>query len=413
MGVLNPMNRAHYPTYNKFVDLFLDNKLEKFSRYRDNTELSRVEKKLLESRDLLKSMKKYEAVELLESISTSSTFLDAEKNLVLAAILLSQSSFDKSLRYASQALHSFKFLKDSVGLFKVNYNISVLLNRLGNHEKSFLYIKEAEKNTSKLSDELDISRALACYYGQKNDFPNAILHLERVLHSLDHLNAFQQQTFLLVASDIFFRAGQKKLALNTVKKSIKGKMQLERARTSAYLHFIQADIFNKKLPRKPKSIKESFEYNLKWEIITNVQYGNQDELAFHWAQLHQLFPKIYSANYECINPSKQKDCFYTIFSKFYQVKADCKNYDFSTIKSKKGRKLLTILTSNQMSLRKEELIEMLWDVEYCTKFDNRFYKLIERVKIQSGVSIQNQSNSYTLQGLIPEIYYSTDNASNI
>ena len=59
-------------------------------------------------------------------------------------------------------------------------------------------------------------------------------------------------------------------------------------------------------------------------------------------------------------------------------------------------KLEKVLRGAAMPLRKEELIEKIWNIPYSPAYDSRFYKLLERVRKLSKSRIVCERRSYRM-----------------
>ncbi len=63
------------------------------------------------------------------------------------------------------------------------------------------------------------------------------------------------------------------------------------------------------------------------------------------------------------------------------------------------QKAWKVICESPTPLRKEELIEKIWDVRYSTEFDSRFYKLIERLKLKANARVIQKNRTYTFETL--------------
>ena len=59
--------------------------------------------------------------------------------------------------------------------------------------------------------------------------------------------------------------------------------------------------------------------------------------------------------------------------------------------------LCDLLMQSSLPLRKEEIIEKIWGRTYHPDLNDRFYKLMERLKKNTNAVIYNQNSSYLLK----------------
>jgi DNA-binding response OmpR family regulator len=110
------------------------------------------------------------------------------------------------------------------------------------------------------------------------------------------------------------------------------------------------------------------------------------------------FPENYKENFEIIHEADRRAPFFVFLKSLLsnrrhrlsaQVGADVQN-----LHGKAG-KMLELLRIAPMPLRREHLIEEIWNRDYTPEYDSRFYKLIERLR-KRGVPIKNTNQTYSL-----------------
>ena len=176
---------------------------------------------------------------------------------------------------------------------------------------------------------------------------------------------------------------------------IAAKTTRERGRVLFYYHSLNMYINNKKLPKKPYAVKILPEWSLKWDIISNILDGEIECVEYLWKDLVSEFPNFYADNFECINESESKVIFNLIVKRYFN-KTKKHTIDTSKIRSKKSKRLVTVLLESKAPIRKEILIEKIWNESYDLTFDSRFYKLVERTRHLAGIDIKNVNKAYSL-----------------
>ena len=157
---------------------------------------------------------------------------------------------------------------------------------------------------------------------------------------------------------------------------------------------------NTPLTRIPEGIKDSNEYRLKWEIIKALQDGDSITARHRWNKLVSLMPQTFANNFQCLNPSDEKTIFFTCLQSQFICKPDVEENDEvvkAQLKSKKLIILYQMLKAANSPIRKEDLIEKIWETQYCSSYDARFYQLIKRLRPMITQEIINKNNCYILK----------------
>ena len=107
-----------------------------------------------------------------------------------------------------------------------------------------------------------------------------------------------------------------------------------------------------------------------------------------------------------MNPSKyltpfnfsNKGDFSNHFSKYLEkLKLDGEKKQILNIrKGSRMHKLYEVMSHSSVALRKEVLIEQVWNVNYGPGYDSRFYKLIERLKKTTDLNIVMENSTYKI-----------------
>jgi hypothetical protein len=104
---------------------------------------------------------------------------------------------------------------------------------------------------------------------------------------------------------------------------------------------------------------------------------------------------MYSHKFTCLDASESKSIFYQTLQKVL-VTDNVTNIDNLKISGKKMISLVELLEKSKIPLTKEYMIEQIWDVQYDPAFDNRLYKLIQKLKKKYNVKVLNFNNTYKL-----------------
>ena len=109
----------------------------------------------------------------------------------------------------------------------------------------------------------------------------------------------------------------------------------------------------------------------------------------------KLFPNFYTHDFKSCDNSQENTLFMAALEKLL-TRNDVMNPVNTLIKGKKGQALIEILSNARMPLRKELLIEKIWNIQYDPNYDTRFYKLVERISQNTSLNIINQNHAYKL-----------------
>src|SRR5690606_11963644 len=123
--------RSDYKTYSKYLDFHFNDQPANFLRFRQDSELTHIEKTLLNARLLIRDKQWDECLGKLESIKTEIPFLKAERYLQMASIELLRSRYESSIQFGQLAIRYFQECEDSVGLFRANFNMMAAFQRAG------------------------------------------------------------------------------------------------------------------------------------------------------------------------------------------------------------------------------------------------------------------------------------------
>lgn len=390
------MSHDHHLKYKEGVKLYLSGDHHRLNLLLKSTLLTQQEKSLLRFRKINKSGKHIEAYNILKNINHSeSIFLEAEKNVLLAVSYGHQSKWQLSYFHNQKAYLNYKILNEKRGVFVSLYNMSVDTSRLGLETLSRNHLEEAENIAHDSYDQLMIWRALACSYSKSEEYSKAVETIDRAISKEYLLNEMDRLSLNIIAVDIYFRSDISEKSWKLLEKLNETRLPKERPRISFEYRIMKALRSNEPLSNIPQSVQASYEYTTKWEVIKNLQQGDQLNAKKYWKKLQELFPEIYDNDFEIKNKSDQKSLFATYLKKQF-IKPTPLPID-SCPRDSKLSQLLELLVTSQTPQRKEDLIEKIWKTSYHPSFDNRFYKLIERLKKEFNLNIINQSRTYLIK----------------
>lgn len=377
--------------YRKYLELYYAGEQNEFLKFRDSTELSQIEKALLNTRLLLRKKKYQEAIDLMEKNRSENSYLMAQRYMQMASSYMCMGRYEEATKFGNLALRYFDETDDQYGNFVTLYNLSVCFNRMSLLSLSHYYLTQAEKMMEGLTQEVMIARQKACCLSHELKFEQALSLLEKYIPM--EVTEFEKEALLIIATDIFTRAGKLEKALAAVEELVHSKSHREKARVIYYYHMLKLLLEEKELPTKPEIIDSSEEYSLKWDVVESIQAGEIELYQELMQKLGKTFPEFFDRNGKCIHKSEELGVFNRVINKFAKVDKN-KTVNLSAIKGKKGKLLVEMLLNSETPIRKEYLIEQIWEIAYDPKYNSRFYKLIERVKQASEIEIKNKNNAY-------------------
>lgn len=392
------MSNQELDLYEKYKALYLAND-KRFLRFSKNTALGIQYKRLLNARVYLRNKQWNEAVETLNNITTQDPYIKGEKLFLLGSAHLYLHNYHEAILACIECVNEYKIVGFTQGIFNGHYNASVAYENMGQMDASLTHLEEAEKYLSNNNDRFTLLRALACYHSGKCEFDTALIFLERAAKLSQHeSDEIDKLIFETVYIETLIKAEKYEQALVMVKNLYQRKLNRERYKILYYKNLLESLLNGKNILPNTDLQGEILQYSLKWDLLALLQTGDKCQALEKWNRLVQLFPGLYAANFEITNESEKK----TLFGKHLNriLKPELKatvNIDQLQIKSKIGKRLIQTLLESKFPVRKEDLIEDIWNTAYEPNFDARFYKLIERLKKQLPIKIQNTNNAYQIQ----------------
>ncbi|MFX3675579.1 MAG: hypothetical protein ACN6I6_00940 [bacterium] len=389
--------RSDFIEYNQAVALYLKRETKKLAAMMSKGVLAHSERTLIKARLLNLEGKVTEAEELLKSHTPTSKYLKAQKNNVLSSI------YDKLSRYQSAAVCNQKAIKlyhelsDNEGLFVSYLNLSINYSRLSLEELFDYNWKKAKQFVATKENQNSLIRAKVSYLAKLGKFEEALVIIQHITKSEADYN--NKATFLNLEADILVRLKRFNEALEIYQNLARTNKSLTRFRVAYEYQVTLALKGQSKLKKLPPDFPRESEYFHLWNTLICLQDGDPEQAHLSWLELVRINPDKYLPEF------RYKDIgdFNSHFSQYYQF-LKSKISDISLNPFKPGSatyKFVHILKHSQTPLRKELIIEQIWDIPYSPDFDARFYKVVERVKKNSKVTVIMRNSTYQIQSKGP------------
>jgi len=387
-----------YQLYFQGVEAYLKNETKDLNHLLQSNDLSLEEKKLLTVRKYFSAKKYPQALKLLSNQSRfSDSFLEAENNYLLGNCRSYFSDWELAVISTLKAYQIYRDINHQRGIFLSGYNLSAFFNRLGLQHLSFHYLQEIDQACIESAQKGLIMRAFACYYLSQNNLEKARQSIASTFQYLSSMSALDQVATLSVSLDVYFRLeeyDEVKRILQTINKSkiIKENVKFEFERLCYQELIGDKNISSQELSQ---SLQNSQEYSLKFIILKNLKNGEILTATNHWNKLCLLLPNRYVQGFECVQDSDRKSIFMFLIQKLLSVSAPTSGLDKFDKLEGKLKKLYDCLNEPGAFKRKENLIESIWNVSYDPSFDSRFYKLVERLKRETGIQLVVKNRCYS------------------
>lgn len=385
--------RIDYKHYNQAVELYLKREMKKLNTLLTKGVLTHSERTLIKARLLNLEGKTSEALELLNSHTPTSKFLNAQKNNVLSSI------YDKLSRYQSaavcnqKAINLYRELNDNEGLFVSYLNLSINYSRLSLEELFDYNWKKAKKYVQNNENQNSLIRAKVSYLAKLGKFEDALKIIQQITKSETQYS--NKVTFLNLEADILVRLKHFNEALEIYQELAKSNKSLTRFRIFYEYQVTLALKAKTRLKKIPSEFPRQSEYYYLWQTLLCLQDGDPELAHQSWLELVKINPDKYLPEF------RYKDIgdFNSHFSQYYQhLKSRISDISLNPFKpGSTSYKFVNILKHSETPLRKELLIEQIWEVPYSPDFDARFYKVVERVKKNSKITVIMRNSTYQIQ----------------
>lgn len=387
---------SDHEIYVQARDHLYKEELSKFKRLKNSPELSQEERKILKAREHIHRQEWKQCMDILTNMGRlKSEYLHAEMYALKAYLHSIQAEPEESLWANSRALFYYELCQDDEGLFRTHYNRAVSLESFKQYRLMNYHYNEARKyakDPHQISHILKAESFIHCLLKQEDAAKEKI---EEALNLIPKLEKTHADNLKTVASEIYIKVGNFQKAKNLLKEVIASKINPERARVLAELRMLEVIEDGGKMKTPPETVSKNYFWHLKWKILQNLLEGEVVQAKIFWSELSASFPKLYGKDFEIFDPFERETAFGILLEKSYQLKPSRGQMPKSL---SKGELLLWYLENSPVPLRKEDLIEKIWDCEYNPKFDARFYKLIQRVKKEKP--IENEGGVYFLKKVL-------------
>lgn len=361
---------------------------------------SRVESELIKVRAHLIKREFAEATKILNGLSSQNDYLKGEISILFGRIHFLQNENEKSLCFIHQAFNSFDRACDDEGCFTSYQALSGIYRSMGLLELGHLFNCSSERFEKHNFQKANRLRGMAYYYLEKGFFDEAFKYADNAHQLIQKKmrDSYLASSFLL--SELLFIRGDIKSSrqmLKAICASARG-INREKAQLNLALlnHLERGAPLSKNLGQKLEWLSEHY---YRWKVIDSLSDGDIENANHAWNSLILSKPAIYSDHFKLKSLYLSRSIF-GVCLQHYMRNRDTES-DLAQLSlglSQLEKKLLCLLYKSQFKLiRKEELIEEIWEGEYDSKYDNRLYKLVERVRSRlSGYQILNINNSYKL-----------------
>lgn len=387
-------SESFYKNYRYLVSLYLKRDLVKLRRELNKKSVDRVPRNLINARLLNLKGDDENALSLLSETNTSDTYFAAQKEIVRALIYGRLSNFQKASIHNTKAFELARIAKDNSTCFLSSFNLSLNYQRLNLETVAKFYLDESEKYAITFSEIASIERARVSRLSLQGHYQLALERLDRVIDHPEFHESEQKYLFYNLKADILIRVQDFKEAKRLLS-FLKGERAYKnRPRVLFEEAIVNFLISSKKIKKLPQDYDANSEYGLLWRCLLEVQAGDPDHANEFWKKLIKLNPERYTEDFKHKMPGDLMIHFQQAFEKLK------KSNDFSTSLFQKGSRISALyqcLKDHGGPLRKELIIERVWGVSYDPAYDQRFYKLLERLRkaIPSRILVQNQA--YILQ----------------
>lgn len=387
--------------YLSALDCYKNNQMDEYSELLKNSELSVVEKKLLQARLTFRDKKWDEGIDDLVKIKTEmSDFLRAETNALISYAYSMKGDWQSAIIYNESAAELYQKLDYTKQTYNCFYNQSVYYARLGLLEIGNHYLDKAQVFASSLMEKAAINRALASNLSKSMKYPDALKHINKDIKAFQELEMNETIAIhFLVAADIYCCLGDYKKAQEFIKTLTNVKKVPFRARILFEQYMLEAFLSSgSAMVEWPEVVMEDDLYSLKAQVINHLLSGRQPEAKDAWIKLAQKEPNNYLPNFEVKYQSDRNSLYFKFISK---IKSGTKEApapeSLNDSLSGKALILYTILYQASFPISKEDLIEKVWELPYEPSYDSRFYKLIQRLKEASICKIENLNGGYLIK----------------
>lgn len=392
---------SRFSVYFKALDALRADKVLKFKRNMNKPSLSYEEKRLLLARLEMHGQNWKEAITILKTFKSGShPFVLGEVNNLLYYCMASSGDMKHSFPFLEKAYSYFREIDYGRGSFNSMINAGIHWDNLGDLDKAEHYFKIAEKHAFKDFERADLFRSYAILYSYQNRKEETIKYIHQSLELAENLPSRPLVPVLMNAYRSFFNIGMYEVCEQFIEKAAKyrsNQLYDEVLTDKLLFHFYMKGEWAKKIPQ----VVEESSFGRRYLICQSLDKGYIERAKGLWAQLRELAPDSFGDDFQLTSISEEKSVFGACLVRLREVKTiSAKSFKekFNAFKDKlpnsKSETLIFVLKLIAEPCEKEDLIEAVWDVPYDPSFDQRFYKLMERVKKSGAVNIEMIGGGY-------------------
>lgn len=357
------------------------------------SDLSPSKKKLLNIFMRYKQSNSSEYIKDLQSMSFDDPFFDSLRLLILGVF---QNHYCR-YRYAQENVHaSYSYFKNK------NFPDIIVYCQIS---LAVIYANQKQVQLMQMIlDEIDESAIQIDYYQLCFVHAKSLLYLQQqdleqakklLLKSLDSKNALLSRfegSFLLQLIIISFKQKNEKEIFFLLEKYKKSKGMVVQSNYK-YMKILLEFIFNQKALYVYAQDFEHFPelYN-QLEVIKFLNSGDIKHANTHWKQLMSHNSQLYGQDFKYLGE-------YSIFSHALELSSFmATENDFSELSTITSPldKLSYIFKHATVPIKKERLIELIWQEEYSEKSMGRLRKLISRYRKMTGHKVKSYQDSYSV-----------------
>ena len=350
--------------------------------------LASDEYRLLEVRFLIRQRQFQDAENLLSMTSVQNPRLTPDLHFLKSNLHSYSGRHDQALRENLHALEKAEQHESHPMLFPILYNLNVDFQRLGQSQKARQYLAMAEAASRNARDKSLVHRARASLAMEAHQLPEALAEIQKAWELRASLNSSDSFDTEMILAEILALNDQMPEALKILRALSQAKLGRHHARVQLSWRILELLLHSRPIDL-PRWI-ETTESTLQWNLLISLQCGDLEQASCLWSQLHKLNPQLYESDFRLARRTSSNSLLMSAIEHLRRRGLK----EISIQGPPQIQKLVTSLQQAQFPIRKELLIEHLWG-DYCTSFDSRFYKLIERAR-KLGIPVESNKRGYQL-----------------
>ncbi len=353
---------------------------------------SQHEKKLLHAAHLYKKNQKKELFDILKSFKSPDAFYEGVRLYLLGRTHNHYGAFEFSLEHLYASVK--KFHEAESDLFLIHVYSAIILAYANKRQLSQAdpVARELEKLTASYESlHLMKEHALLVYASHKSHFESGIDKLESILSQKTELVDFYRPSLLVLKFYYHFFYGEFKECEEV----------LENYRVSAgflakvnypYMKSLFEFIVKKRpLYLYSKDYADFPEMAQQVEVLKALIAGDHKDAEKIWEKLAHHHPDLYTSGFTYAGEKN-------LFSEALVLARSDESLEldrghFQSLKTD-GDKLAYIFEQVHRSLKKSELIHLLWQEELSEQTEGRLRKLIYNYRKKTGLEVASQQGTY-------------------